>query len=391
MNQIPAFYFDKNKLLKQADELAPKFQHAIPFQHVVIDNFLPAEIADLLIREFPGPDDIEWDLHGPGRTARTGNKYIDKLATSDETKFAPFTRHFMQQLNSGTFIKFLERLTGSFGVIADVTYNNCGMHSTGPGGRLMMHTDVNRHPLGLKMHQYLNLLLYLNPDWKDEYGGHLELWDNERKPVHKILPAANRVVIFNTGTRSLHGHPVPLTCPEGRRRNSLAVYYYLRDRPVTQEYEGTQRSVRWIPSLQEDVVYAQNETRKSLDRLAKIRGHAFGIGADSLPVTVPPELLEPGTRNAPIYFIGAHDLKNPLEFAMKYFRAACEGLPGGAAEFLKLYEPIALIGVVSPGPNDSPRVPVLLMDHSGEVMAVDGRDAAELRFIGYIDEMLNAL
>ena len=62
-----------------------------------------------------------------------------------------------------------------------------------------MHTDVNRHPHGCQMHQFVNLIFYLNPDWKDEYGGHLELWNHQRQPVRKIAPIANRVVLFNTG------------------------------------------------------------------------------------------------------------------------------------------------------------------------------------------------
>ena len=185
MQMIPAFYFSPEKLTPLAEREHETFRTAQPFQHVVFDDFVPKEIVELLVREFPGPHDIDWDVHGPGRARAAGNKDVDKLATFDETKFGAFTRHFMGQLNSATFLAFLEKLTGTKGILPDVTYSHCGLHSTGRGGKLMMHTDVNRHPHGRKMHQYLNLIFYLNQDWKEEYGGHLELWDeqhwNERR------------------------------------------------------------------------------------------------------------------------------------------------------------------------------------------------------------------
>ncbi len=48
----------------------------------------------------------------------------------------------------------------------------------------------------------------------------------------RILPIANRCVIFSTTDFSLHGHPDPLACPPGRTRRSLALYYYTNGRPA---------------------------------------------------------------------------------------------------------------------------------------------------------------
>jgi Rps23 Pro-64 3,4-dihydroxylase Tpa1-like proline 4-hydroxylase len=391
METIPAFYFDRDRLRSLADRLGPVFRSAQPFQHVVIDDFVPPEIADLLVEEFPGPEDSAWEVHGPGRTAAVGDRNVDKLATSDETRFGPFTRHFMGQLNSGTFIGFLERLSGTFGIIPDVTYNNCGMHSTGRGGRLMMHTDVNRHPLGLKMHQYLNLLLYLNPDWKDEYAGHLELWSHDRKPVHKIAPIKNRVVIFNTGTRSLHGHPVPLACPPGRRRNSLAVYYYLRDRPADETYAGSQRSVRWVPTMEADRTFARDALESGITRLDAAAGQVVGVGVDALPFAVPPELVDAASRTTPLYFLRPADVADRAAFAAVHLRAAIEQDGRGRDGFFAAYRPIAAVGVGSAGAPAKARAVVLLLDQGGEVFAVAGAGSADLLFVGYLDEMLSAL
>ena len=46
----------------------------------------------------------------------------------------------------------------------------------------------------------------------------------------RILPILNRCVVFNTTSNSYHGHPDPLTCPEGITRNSIALYYYTNGR-----------------------------------------------------------------------------------------------------------------------------------------------------------------
>ena len=76
-------------------------------------------------------------------------------------------------------------------------------------------------------------MLYLNENWREEYGGHLELWDREMtRCVRRILPVFNRCVIFSTTDYSFHGHPDPLACPRGMTRKSLALYYYSNGRPV---------------------------------------------------------------------------------------------------------------------------------------------------------------
>ena len=391
MKMIPAFYFDPDDLARVAEQNREAFKTASPFQHVVFDDFLPQEVVDLLIGEFPGPDDVEWEVHGPGRTAKAGDRHIDKLATSDETKFGPFTRHFMGQLNSGTFLAFLEDLTGTEGIIADVSYNNCGMHSTGRGGKLMIHTDVNRHPLGVKMHQYLNLLLYLNPDWEEEYGGHLELWSQEKKPVHRILPVANRIVIFDTGTGSFHGHPHPLKCPPERRRNSLALYYYLRDRPSSEEYAGMQRSVHWVSATDDDRAFARDKRNSGVERLEALRGSTVGVGVVSLPFDLPGGLADPESQTVSLYFLRSSDYSDADAFGDAHLRAAIAADGRSAADFLAAHQPIALLGASVDADVMNPRWVTCLLDGDGEMHVVTGPEAPEMVWVGYLDEILDTL
>ena len=109
------------------------------------------------------------------------------------------------------------------------------MHQIQKHGFLKIHADFNWNRF-LKLNRRVNLLIYLNKSWKEEYGGHLELWNREMSEcVERILPVFNRCVIFNTSDFSYHGHPDPLTCPDGWTRKSLAVYYYTNGRPQEEQ------------------------------------------------------------------------------------------------------------------------------------------------------------
>jgi Rps23 Pro-64 3,4-dihydroxylase Tpa1-like proline 4-hydroxylase len=137
----------------------------------------------------------------------------------------------------------LGQLTGIDDLIVDAQLLGGGVHLVKPGGVLRVHADFRRH-LSYNLERRLNLLLYMNPDWREEYGGHLELWDREMKTcVERVLPIANRCVVFNTTDDSYHGHPRPLACPEGMLRCSIALYYYTADRP--NQVDGRVHSTAW--------------------------------------------------------------------------------------------------------------------------------------------------
>jgi Rps23 Pro-64 3,4-dihydroxylase Tpa1-like proline 4-hydroxylase len=128
-------------------------------------------------------------------------------------------------------LDFLETLTGIQGVISDPHFVGGGLHQIVPGGKLDVHADFNRHNK-LKIDRRINVLVYMNKDWHEEYGGHFELWDKEMKQAEaKILPLFNRCAIFSTTSTSYHGHPTPLSCPPDRTRKSIATYYYTAGRP----------------------------------------------------------------------------------------------------------------------------------------------------------------
>ncbi len=238
------FYFDREALQELGRAHRDEYDSARPFPHVVIDDFLPPEVADRLLDEFPAPGTIPWELYEDrGKTK--------KLAAESPLVMSPYTRHVLAEFNSGSAVEFLEALTGIEGLIPDPYCVGGGLHQIERGGFLKVHADFNRHPR-LRLDRRLNLLLYLNRDWDDAYGGHLELWDAATKTcVKKVLPTFNRCVVFSTTDEALHGHPDPLACPETRTRKSIALYYYSSGRPEEERsaahttlYEGASLSER---------------------------------------------------------------------------------------------------------------------------------------------------
>jgi hypothetical protein len=228
--------FRSSRYLEMAERLAPAYAAASPFPHVVIDDFLPEPLVARVLAEFPSPEAPAWD-----RLDKSA--YSKKLAANREEQVGPFIFSVLEELNGADFLRFLEALTGIQGLTPDPYFEGGGLHQILPGGFLKVHADFNFHS-SLRLDRRLNLLLYLNRDWRDEYAGHLELWDRTmtRREV-RVMPAFNRAVLFSTTDWSYHGHPDPLACPAGMTRKSMALYYYSRGRP--EEEESPAHSTLW--------------------------------------------------------------------------------------------------------------------------------------------------
>jgi hypothetical protein len=195
--------FRSPRYVEMAGRLAPVYASASPFPHIVIDDFLPDALASRILTEFPSPDAADW-----ARLDKSA--YSKKLAANREEQVGSFIYSVLTELNGADFLVFLERLTGIQGLAPDPYFEGGGLHQILPGGFLKVHADFNLHS-GLRLDRRLNLLLYLNRAWCEEYGGHLELWDRKMTRCEvRVLPVFNRAVIFSTLDWSFHGHPDPL-------------------------------------------------------------------------------------------------------------------------------------------------------------------------------------
>lgn len=209
-----------------AARLGPGYRAARPFPSIWVDGVFDPARLDEILAEFPDLSvrpEVHYDNPNEG----------GKFATRGEARFGPKTRDFLHFLNSEPFLRFVQRLTDiEEPLLPDPYFVGGGLHEIKPGGVLKLHADFNKHPeIGLD--RRVNVLVYLNKDWKEEYGGHFELWDEAlTRAETRILPVFNRMAIFSTTSRSYHGHPDPLTCPPDRSRKSMALYYYSNGRPA---------------------------------------------------------------------------------------------------------------------------------------------------------------
>jgi hypothetical protein len=222
------FVFNATELSRRADLLKAGYISASPYPHAVIDGLLPEWAAERLVEVFPNPDHPLWldwtkrdTLHQP---RKQGIGHAERLEGAH-----PFIHNVLFALNSYPMISFLESLTGISGLVPDPAYVGGGLHQILPGGTLSVHADFN-YLEHVGLYRRLNLLLYLNKDWKESWGGHLEMWDSGMTCcVKRVAPTFNRCVVFNTLDTAYHGHPEPLSCPAGLTRKSLALYYYSRE------------------------------------------------------------------------------------------------------------------------------------------------------------------
>lgn len=200
-----------------AEKYKVDYQTNIPFPHIVIDSFVGEPTLCEIIKEYENFNNFQ----------RFNNKLEDKYFCDQSDMFPPRTKELFERLNSQSFTHFLEKLTGIKGIIANKQASGGGMHMIKRGGKLGVHIDFNKK---YNLERRINVLLFMNMEWKAEYGGHLELWslDKEGKldTCKKISPEFNRIVIFNTSEISYHGHPHPLNCPEHMSRKSMAAYFF---------------------------------------------------------------------------------------------------------------------------------------------------------------------
>jgi hypothetical protein len=219
------YWFDSDRLLRAGMALHERYDAAEPFPHIVLEDFLPPERVDAILEAFPAPDSSYWSTKNQPDSKKqdTTPDYVAEL------KMPPAIREAMWQFNSSLFLFFLHHLTGIRGLTGDPWLYGGGIHQILPGGLLKIHADFNIHEFTGLLRR-INVLVYLNKDWQDDWGGHLELWDTDMsRCVRRVAPKAGTCVIFNTSSTSYHGHPDPLRCPPGETRKSLAFYYYTID------------------------------------------------------------------------------------------------------------------------------------------------------------------
>ena len=232
--------------LTQADSYRATFEAARPFKYATIEDFFEPNFAEDLVRDFPAFD----PERARNEFGEVGGKAVhEEIATISET----YSRLY-RVIGSSDFLTLISRLTGIPDLMHDPKMYGGGTHENRHGQDMDPHVDFNYDP-PTKLHRRLNLLVYLNREWRPEWGGQIELHSNPRRPdenrVFALEPTFNRALIFETNEISWHGFP-RINLPEDKRhlsRKSLAIYLYSKDRP--EHEKGPEHSTfyvqRWLP------------------------------------------------------------------------------------------------------------------------------------------------
>lgn len=204
-------------LSKSLSELLEDYRTAKPFPHVVLDNLFSSNTLNTLLDELP-----------PATSSKWVNERHDQMVKSNLRSAVDLSDQaflFAATLHSASFLYFLSEITGITALLPDPYLSGAGYHVIPPGGKFDVHADRNMdHFSGLE--RRLAMLVYLNKSWDPQFGGQLELWNQEGTHCEKVIePIFNRTVVFEIADKNFHAVR-PVTERSGRKRISFAVYYH---------------------------------------------------------------------------------------------------------------------------------------------------------------------
>ena len=219
--------------------LSTVYENAANYPNIVFDDFLDPTLLTAVSNEakwlVENIETEEWRFGKPD----FHEDQVSKRGITEISKMPPAMAIACTYFNNDGFVQFLKDLTGIDDLVSDWGLHGGGFHVTYPGGLLSIQHDFNyKDDMGpQRMYRKLNLLVYLNEDWEESWGGQLELWDPALTGPFKTVDLVyNRAVLFNIDDAP-HGHPDPLACPAGESRRSLAFYYYSATPPDNRLYD----------------------------------------------------------------------------------------------------------------------------------------------------------
>ncbi len=224
----PSMKILSDDLVDKADYYRKQFDSAKPFRHVLITPFFEPAVAEAMLTEFPVPVESQMLNEFGGKNR--------KFACHDVRSIGPTYSLIDDYVSSPEFATFMERITGIQDLLYDPEYHGAGTHDNLSGQGMDAHVDFNLHRT-TGYHRRFNAIIYLNKEWKDEWGGNLELhtnpWDFENDKIISYPPLFNHCVLFETNEYSWHGFQ-RVQAPDGREisRKSFTIYMYTKDRPA---------------------------------------------------------------------------------------------------------------------------------------------------------------
>ena len=212
-----------------------RFVGTPPFPMIVLDNFLPEDFASSMATECESIPLQHWT-----EFTRKGSF----MRECKRLEHAPIALDFVNQMHSSLGMEWMTSITGIKDLIPDPYLTGAGYSRSFRGDSLQLHSDFNWNDQ-IKVHRMLSFIIYLNPNWQEEWGGALEFTDfNKEKVIQSVPPLFNRAIIWRYHKRGFHGYPNPLTCPENMSRNTFRLFYYYSDAKHKDD-DRPHRSLYW--------------------------------------------------------------------------------------------------------------------------------------------------
>jgi hypothetical protein len=182
-----------------------------------IDNFLPQHVYDAVVNEIDDIPNAQWSTFENSTSSRSECR---------NPVNAPLIETLQNTFNSSKTINWLQEQVGVQNLVPDPHLRGGGLCRIHSGSKLDLHTDFNWNDQ-IKLNRQVNLILYLNEEWNDSWGGDLEFWDNEKtKCMHTLAPKPNRLAFWIYDTDLVHGFPNELQTPKDVSRDNLIFFYY---------------------------------------------------------------------------------------------------------------------------------------------------------------------
>lgn len=204
------------QIARRIVELRDNFYRLEPFEHIVIDDFLPISFARQLLSEIKD--------YKPLRKSSDLFFAKQKYELAEYSSLGYASSNFNDFVLSKVFQHSLCELTG-LTLFIDPNNHGGGLHLGGKGSFLALHTDFEYHPVNISWERTLNIILFLNQDWHREYRGELIMINKQTGKKVTIEPLFNRCVIMNTNSNTIHGYD-SINFPLGSYRTSIALYAY---------------------------------------------------------------------------------------------------------------------------------------------------------------------
>lgn len=171
---------DRLDLHELGEQHREAYRTASPWPHVVIDGLFDPDVVAQARTEELGP--------ALQLVPRRSNRIVK---AESPTPAGPTAGAILQRLLADDVCDMLTALTGIPDLVTDPTHWWGGVHVLAPGSFQAVHRDFAHDSTGELWHR-VNILVYLNPGWRSEWGGELELWDTEMTTCHRPRGAGRR-------------------------------------------------------------------------------------------------------------------------------------------------------------------------------------------------------